>query len=253
MRTNVCTCCRLARPCGLIDPRYMGTTLTLLSIVLSVVLLWAGIKRLNFSTHIQATLTVLDVLLLIGSVIVAGWLGFAVVMTANVLGFMATGVRLFMQTDTLYRYAAHQCDSTKEDLRELDKELRRSGEEFTPFSVMGPVARARLICRLAERHRSPDAMRLLARPIALLWVGQYVRTEITWLVDCFDQLMRAYNLSPENAITLADMIAGTTKASAATLRETIEAMIAAVATDETEGGDPFLAAAERSLTLARDG
>jgi hypothetical protein len=230
----------------------MNTALTLLSILLSVVLLWAGIKKLHFSTHLRATLTFLDVLLLIGSVIVLGWLGFALVMGANALGFIATGVRLFMQTDTLYRYAAHQCDSTPEELRKLDKELRHSGEDFNPFSVMGPVPRAQLICRLAERHRSVDEMRSMARPIALLWVGQHERSEVTWLVDAFDQLMRAYNLTPENAITLADMIAGTTKASAATFREIVEAMVAAVDADARAGDDPFFAAAERALAQARN-
>jgi len=198
----------------------VGTLLALFSIVLAVVLLWAGIKHLEIGTYWKATITILDLLVLGASVVLLGWLGLILFAAANVLAVLVTSVRMAMQKEEKLVYASTQCGASKEDLEALYEDLGREGG---PFAVMGPLQRADLISRLAQRARSVEEMRQMAPPIAMLW-GVH-KPDLDWLVDRFDQLLRLYNMDASRSMEAADVIAAATQTAAGTFEEMVEAMV----------------------------
>ncbi len=132
-----------------------------------------------------------------------------------------------MRQEEVLLYAATQCDASKEDMYAISKWMQ---QERGPFALMGPLERAELISELAQRARQLDEMREMARPIALLWVV-HRPPDLGWLVEYFDRLLRLYDMDASDAMKLADVISGASKAGAATFTEMVTAMAAVAATD----------------------
>lgn len=190
--------------------------------MVGVALYWTGRKRLELSRFSSALISTLDVAVLIVSVVLLGWLGLAVVIVANAVAFLATGVYLAAKREELLLYAATQCDSTKEEMYALEKQLGKMGG---PFRLMGPIDRSTLIRALAERARPPAEIEQIAYPVALLWAVH--RPDLVWLAGKFDQLLRLYGHGASESMRVADTISAATKTSAATFEETVDALVAA--------------------------
>lgn len=94
----------------------MATLLALVGCILSVVLLWSGIKRFDISGYGKAAISFLELLVLAASVILLGSVGLVLFALANSLAALATGVRLAMVKEEKLVYAATQCGATKEEM-----------------------------------------------------------------------------------------------------------------------------------------
>ena len=145
----------------------MEIVLEAASVLLALALLWLGLNRIDLSSGPKAAIWVAELLLLVGSIASLGWLGVAILMVANVLGFIGWSIRLAMQKESLLVYAAIQTDSSKEEMQELHGRLQESDKAFR---ALGPIELAKLIKCLSERGRDPEEIRHMARPIALLQV-----------------------------------------------------------------------------------
>jgi hypothetical protein len=203
----------------------MQTFFALLGVVLGVALLWLGLKRLEVGGYWKTVISALDILVLVASAILLGWVGVILFLIANVVGLLLTSVRLAMQKEERLVYASTQCGATKEEIEDFYDELGRDPDKPSPFAIMGPIPRADLISRLAQRRRSIDEMRHMARPIALLWVVH--RPDLNWLVDRFDQILRLYDMDASRSLEAANVISASTKEAAATFEEMVDAMVAA--------------------------
>ena len=94
----------------------MEIVLEAASVLLALALLWLGLNRIDLSSGPKAAIWVAELLLLVGSIASLGWLGVAILMVANVLGFIGWSIRLAMQKESLIVYAAIQTDSSKEEM-----------------------------------------------------------------------------------------------------------------------------------------
>lgn len=193
---------------------------------MGLALLWSGRKKVHLSGFASTLISVLDVVLLVAGVALLGSLGVGVFVAANVVAFAAVSVRLAMKQEEMLLYAGTQCGASKEEMYALSHWMQK---ESGPFAMMGPLERAQLISELAQRARSPEEIRQMALPIALLWVVH--RPDLAWLVEQFDRLLRLYGLEADESMRVADNVSGASKASAATFKEMIDAMVA-VATEE---------------------
>ena len=192
------------------------------SVLLALALLWLGLNRIDLSSGPKAAIWVAELLLLVGSIASLGWLGVAILMVANVLGFIGWSIRLAMQKESLLVYAAIQTDSSKEEMQELHGRLQESDKAFR---ALGPIELAKLIKCLSERGRDPEEIRHMARPIALLQVVH--EPPLEQVVEKFDRLLRLYQEPAQNAMSIADKLTTATKLSAATFTEMLDATVAA--------------------------
>jgi hypothetical protein len=204
----------------------VNTLVGTLGLIAALALLWSGRKKVEVGTFGRTLISLLDLIVLVVSVVLLGWLGVAVFLVTNVIAFLAVSVRLAMKNEEILLYAATQCDASQEEMVALSDWMKK---ERGPFKLMGPLERATLISELAQRARQPHEMREMATPIALLWVVH--RPDLGWLVEHFDRLLRLYDMSAHDSMQLADVISGATKAGAATFPEMVEAMVAAATTE----------------------
>lgn len=83
-------------------------------------LLWAGVKKLKWSTPVSALLSVLDLVGLTALVISLGWLGLGIFLLANAVAFIASGAAGSIYVDAeLATAAAHSSSFEKDDMRGL--------------------------------------------------------------------------------------------------------------------------------------
>ncbi len=200
---------------------YIDLFLQIAAVVLYLLLLWFGLKRVDLSKYTQISLALLDIILLIISTIKLGWIGYGAVAIANIIGIFIWSFSLFMRKDTLLTNAAAQSTNKKKDLELLYNQLPSNHKVF---KTIGPIDRARLIYLLSRRGRSIDEILKMALPIALLW---YVhKPELEQFVDKFDRLIRLWNKSADEAMGVADIMTATSRQSAATFEEIIDGLIA---------------------------
>jgi hypothetical protein len=204
----------------------VNTLVGTLGLIVALALLWSGRRKVEIGTFGRTLISFLDLIVLVVSVFLLGWIGVAVFLGTNVLAFLAVSVRLAMKNEETLLYAATQCDASKEEMAALSDWMKK---QDGPFKLMGPLQRAALISELAQRARQPSEIREMAEPIALLWVVH--RPDLPWLVEYFDRLLRLYDMDASDAMKLADVISGASKAGAATFTEIVTAMAAVAATD----------------------
>jgi hypothetical protein len=203
----------------------VDTVLGVITMVLSLALLWAGRKRLRFGSFVSTLLSVVELLALGILVVSLGWWGLVAFAAVNAIAFAIHGVVLAARVEERLVYASIQTDEPREDVEALAARLGKRRE----LASVGPVERAELIKLLSERARSVAEIEEMAVPIALLQVVH--RPAWPWLVGRFDQLLRLASEPVSEAMGLADVLTTATKRSAATFEEIVEAMVAAY-TDE---------------------
>lgn len=142
---------------------------------------------------------------------------------ANALAFVGSGVAGAIYVDAELAAAAGRSGAyEKADMREALSALEQNRE----LAALGPRLRARLVRSLADRNRSPEEIEAMGVPIGMLYfIG--VPRSIDWLVERFDSILRLYDEEPQDSMKVADTITASSQQSAATLEETIEALVVA--------------------------
>ena len=131
----------------------METALLLLGLILSLIVLWAGFRKLELDRPWKAILGILDALVLVTTVVTLGWLGFALTGIASLLGVLGWSIWLAAKKESLLVSAAIQIGSTKQEMQALHGRLYAS---HRAFRQVGPIGLADLIRMIAERARRPD-------------------------------------------------------------------------------------------------
>jgi len=200
----------------------MSLALAALALVIAFALLWTGVRRMSWATPLHAVLSALDLLALALALMQLGWLGVALFVGVNVVGFMAWGTAGAVYADAELASAAALGGGEKSDMRALSEALQKE----QALKVLGPRRRANLIRLLSERARTPAEVRHMATPLGMLWIiGD--RPDLSWLVERFDSLLRLYDKAAVDAMEVADTITVSSQQSATTQNEMIEALVVA--------------------------
>lgn len=199
----------------------MQTALQLVSIALFIVAFWFGIRRIELASTWKATLSVLDLILLIISVVSFGWLGLAIAGAATALGGLAVSVHWASQKDHLLTAAAVRACVDKGDIEAVFDMLAKD----KAFAATGPIELATFIRLLADCGRTPSEMLAMGPPVAMLSAVHDYKVER--LIRQFDRLLRLYGEPATQAMDVADVLTAATQASATSFAEMLAASIAA--------------------------
>jgi lysozyme len=202
----------------------MEIVVDVVAIVLGLILLWTGLRKLHLSRLHKTTLSILDLALLAMATISRGWLGLWVFLGVNVVAIVIWSIRLAMQKETLLTFAATQSARTKEEMEALYDRLHRSHQAFR---LLGPIRLAELISHLAQRGRDPGEIAEMARPVAMLSTVNDVG--LGWMAVRFDRILRLYGDPATESMRIADTLTRATQLSAITFEEMVDATIAVVA------------------------
>jgi lysozyme len=208
----------------------MEIVVDVIAIVLGLILLWTGLRKLELSRLHKTTLWILDLALLAMTTISRGWLGFWVFLGVNAVAIIVWSVRLAMQKETLLTFAATQSGTTKKEMEDLYAGLHRSHEVFR---VLGPIRLAELISHLAQRGRDPGEIEEMARPVAMLSTVNDVG--LGWMAERVDRILRLYGDPASESMRIADTLMRATQVSAITFEEMVDATIAVVAPGGSRG------------------
>lgn len=200
----------------------MGTALAVIGLVLALVLLWTGVKKLRFQRPVEAVLSVADLLALGFALWQLEWLGLVLFVAVNVLGLVAWGAAGAVQVESAMSEAAAQSGADVAELTDVHRQLVARRD----LRSLGPRRLAKLMVALAKRARGPAEIREMAPPLAYLWIGQN-KPDLDWLVGSFDGLARLYGKEADDAEEMADILTAATQRSAATFEDMVEAMIVA--------------------------
>jgi hypothetical protein len=198
----------------------MQTALQLLGIALLILAFWFGIKRIELAGVWKATLSLLDLVLLVIGVVSFGWLGLVIAGAATVLGALTVSVRWAMQRDHLLTVAAIRAGVEKGEIVDVAERLAKDKS----FAATGPIELATFIRLLADCGRAPSEMLAMGPPIVMLAVVHDCKPEK--LVGQFDRLLRLWGEPAAHAMEVADVLTAATQASATSFAEMLSALIA---------------------------
>jgi ABC-type transporter Mla MlaB component len=198
----------------------MDLVLRIVVVLLSLVLLWSGLKHLEFSSLARTLLSIVELAVFVIAVSTLGWVaGALVVIGVSTAAVMVWSVKLAMGAESKLVYAGIQIDESKETMKALEHRLR--GREA--MRAMGPLERSELIRLLAERTRKVKEIEEMAVPIAML--KSIYSADLAWLVESFDRLLRLAHEPASKAGDLADTLHNTTCGSPSTFREIVDGFI----------------------------
>ena len=189
------------------------------SLTLSLILLWSGRKKTEFTSFVTTLLTVTELAGLAFAVIALGWLGLAVFGAVNVIALLVWSVILASRVEAKLVYAGIQTGNSKESIQALADRIG----DLPELASVAPTERAELIRLLAERGRSIPEIEAMAGPIGKLEVIH--GGDLTWLVEQFDQILRLAGEPASEAEEAAATIHSTTTNSAATFKEIVDALV----------------------------
>ncbi len=196
----------------------------LVVVVLSIWLIWAGLKKLEVEGLAKTIISVLDFLVLIASVILLHWTGVILAMLANVIGFLIWSMQRAAEQQSLLVRAAIEGGFTKEEMYGLHARLQ--ADRSVSAGIMN-IPLAKLMLYLSERHRTINEMEHMAAPIVQLWKMHDV-ADLRSLVSKFDRLLRLYGHPASEALDVAKMLQAATQRAAATFEEMLDSTIAVV-------------------------
>lgn len=199
-----------------------GDAMTALGVVVSLVLLWTRVEKIDLSGYLKTVLSFLNLGLLFAGVIALGWPDGALVFAGvNGLAILATSARLAMQEDDVLARAAAVSRSTKPEMKALTKRLPQNHKVFR---YLGPIRTAKLIDHLSDAARKVPEIEAMAPPVAMLWVMD--RPEMGKFVRDFDRLMRLWRKPASEAMSVADTVTATAQNSPMSMQEVIDSLIA---------------------------
>lgn len=199
----------------------MQTALQLLGVVLLILAFWFGIRRVELASVWKATLSILDLALLVISVVSFGWLGLLFAGAATVFGGLAVSVRWALQKDHLLTAAAMRAGVEKPEIEGVFDQLAKE----KAFAATGPIELATVVRLLADCGRSPSEILAMGPPIAMLSAVHDYKVER--LISQFDRLLRLYSEPATQAMDIAGVLTAATQESATSFAEMLAASIAA--------------------------
>jgi hypothetical protein len=191
-------------------------------LLVALALLWAGLRGFEWSTPLKAVLSVLDLLALALTTAQLGWLGIALLVGANVLGFLAWGVAGSIYVDAELTAGAALSQTPKGDLRRVYERLQREGD----LKVLGPRRQARVVRLLADRARTAQEIEVMGPVVGAMWTITD-QPDLEWLVDTFDAIVRLWGKSATEAEEVADLVVAAAQNSAGTVAEMLDGLVAA--------------------------
>lgn len=200
----------------------MTTLITALGLILGVAVLWAGHHGHRWTSPLAALLTALDLLLLGLGLVALGWLGLWLLLATHAVAFVGWSVAGALFVDQQAASSAAWSGTEKAEVRRIVKVLDRDDR----LTLLGSRNRARLVSTLTERARTLPEAEQMAPVVGLLWT-LCDRPDVEWLAERFDTLLRVYDKPAAEAMEVADVITVSAQRSAATMSETIEALVVA--------------------------
>lgn len=125
----------------------------MIGIVIASILLFTGIRKVEVGGFLKTVLSIADLVLLVVSFVLLGWVGFVLFVVANLIALVVSSIRIYMREESLLTYTGIQADEEYSTMKDLDKELRRAHKSMR---TLGPIERAQLISALTERSRGVD-------------------------------------------------------------------------------------------------
>ena len=201
---------------------------SLVTLVVVLIVLWSGIRRLEFGSLAATVMSVTELLAVALAIVGLGWWGLGIFIGSNIVAVLVWSVVLAARRQTKLVHASILAREPKDKMYALAERLRRR-DEMRSYS---PIAVADLLVLLADRNRSIAEIEAMAVPIAMLKTIHDV--SLDWLVDRFDQIMR---LSGESdPMQVADIVHNTTVNSPMTFREALDALVTVYGGDITTIG-----------------
>lgn len=192
------------------------------ALVISVVILWTGLKKPDLSAFWKTALYILDLLLILWGVISLGWSGVYLLIAANVLATLVWSAWLAIRKQDILAQAAVAIGVERSKMEDLERRLRKADQAA---KHIGPLDRSRLIRYLAERNRDINEIEALAVPIATLWVIYRPDVGLPQLVEDFDRLLRIWRMPVADAMKLADKLVVATQHTAGSYSEVVHALL----------------------------
>ncbi len=200
----------------------MESLIGVVGLLLTLVLLWTGWRRFEFTSFQNTLLSVFEIVVLTASVVSLGWLGVGVLFAVNGIAALVWSVILAAKKQSILVDASVQsADMSTEEADEIWHWMKKQ----RAFAVIRPLQRGELIGALAGQARSPSEIRPMAVAVAQLSV--VFDCDPIWLAPRFDQLLRLYGESAEDSEKVADTLVTGTKLSAASFEEMLGAAIMA--------------------------
>lgn len=200
----------------------MTTLVGAVGLVLGVAVLWATGRGRRWASPLGALLTVLELITLALSLVQLGWLGLWLLLGAHIVALVGWSVAGALFVDQQVARAAAWSGTEKDEVRRIIKMLDQDDQ----LTLLGPRDRARLVSALTERARTLPEAEQMAPVVGLVWT-LCDRPDIEWLAERFDSLLRVYDKPAAEAMEVADVITVSAQRSAATMWETIEALVVA--------------------------
>jgi hypothetical protein len=198
----------------------MAEIIGLATVVVGLVLLWSGHRRIELGSFASTVLSLLELLGLGLAIWSAGWWGVFALGAVNVVAVLIWSVVLAMRVESKVVYAGIQLGEPKDRMKALADRLGSRKE----LKVLGATERAELIRLLAERDRTVAEIEDMAVPVAML--NSIHSVSMSWLVEQFDRLMRLTGEPADRAHQVADTIHSTSTHAAATFKDIVEALVA---------------------------
>jgi hypothetical protein len=200
----------------------METAISAAVLVLGLILLWTGLRHYKFNSFQATLLSILEIVGVVVSVVALGWLGIGILLAVNLIAALVWSGILAAKKQSILVDASVQ--STNMSVEEAD-EIWHWMKKQKAFAVIRPLRRGELIGALAGQARSPSEIRPMAVAVAQLSV--IFDCDPIWLAPRFDQLLRLYGESAADSEKVADTLVTSTKQSAASFEEMLEAAIVA--------------------------
>jgi hypothetical protein len=197
----------------------MDRALGMTTVIVSLVLLWSRVRRLEFNSLAASALTALELLGVGLAVVSLGWWGVAALGLVHLLAVLVWSVILAARVESNLVYAATRVGESSQTIKALAKRLGQRRE----LRALGPTERALLISLLADRARNPAEIEDIAVPVAMLQTIHGVA--LPWLVERFDRLLRLSGEPAGKAMEVADTLEATAHAAAATFTEIVDAFV----------------------------
>jgi hypothetical protein len=201
----------------------LATIVGAVGLVVGLMLLWTGRRRLEVTSFQATLLTIIDVAGFLISIVALGLLGVAIFIAVSVVAVLAWSVVLAMKKQSILVSASAQSASVSTD--EAEDIYRWMGQDKS-FAAMPPLTRAEIVRALAARARNPREIRPIAVQIARL--ATVFECDPVWLAPRFDQIVRRYGYSADQAAKAANEVASGAQQMAASFEEAVEALLIVV-------------------------
>ncbi|MGH6866777.1 MAG: hypothetical protein ACREDO_11555 [Methyloceanibacter sp.] len=205
----------------------MDTAIGLGVLVLALLLLWTGRRRLEFTSFVATLLSIAELVGFLVSAVALGWVGVAILVVVNALAVLVWSVVLAAKKQAILTAASVQGSAVS--VNDAEEIWRGMGRQKS-FSTLPPLGRAELIRALSVQAREPEEIKAMSAPIAQLSV--IFGCDPQWLAPRFDQLLRLYGKHAHQATEVADTLMRATQLAATSFEEMVEAMRIAAAGED---------------------